>query len=156
MILKQLSSKALIKGVAGLASIAIAAFALVNFLPAGLFSSGAAKNEKTEVRNSLSGRIGSDGPILAVKIDDTAQAHPQAGLEDADIVYAQYVGGYSSGNESPSTAIARALAFSQKLDSADQELLVNAATTLSSSNVLKPNQVIVRFTFATTSKLGNP
>ena len=88
-----MSSKALIKGVAGLASIAIAAFALVNFLPAGLFSSGAAKNEKTEVRNSLSGRIGSDGPILVVKIDDTAQAHPQAGLEDADIVYIEQVEG---------------------------------------------------------------
>jgi hypothetical protein len=93
MNLKQMSSKALIKGVAGLASIAIAAFALVNFLPAGLFSSGEAKNEKMEVRNSLSGRIGSDGPILAVKIDDTAQAHPQAGLEDADIVYVEQVEG---------------------------------------------------------------
>jgi hypothetical protein len=88
---------------------------------------------------------------------DIARFKSSKGLpQDADIVYAQYVGGYSSGSESPSTAIARALAFSQKLDSADQELLVNAATTLSSSNVLKPNQVIVRFTFATTSKLGNP
>jgi len=73
---------------------------------------------------------------------------------DADIVYAQYVGGYSSGSENPSAAIARALAFSQKLDSADPELLTSAATTLSSSNVLKANQVIVRFTFATPSKIG--
>ena len=73
---------------------------------------------------------------------------------DADIVYAQYVGGYSSGSENPSAAIARALAFSQKLDSADPELLTSAATTLSSSNVLKVNQVIVRFTFATPSKIG--
>jgi len=73
---------------------------------------------------------------------------------DADIVYAQYVGGYSSGSENPSAAIARALAFSQKLDSADRELLTSAATTLSSSNVLKANQVIVRFTFATPSRIG--
>jgi hypothetical protein len=73
---------------------------------------------------------------------------------DADIVYAQYVGGYSSGSENPSVAIARALAFSQKLDSADPELLTSAATTLSSSNVLKANQVIVRFTFATPSRIG--
>ena len=73
---------------------------------------------------------------------------------DADIVYAQYVGGYSSGSENPSAAIARALTFSQKLDSADPELLTSAATTLSSSNVLKANQVIVRFTFATPSKIG--
>jgi hypothetical protein len=41
--------------------------------------------------NSLSGRIGGDGPILVVKIDDTNAAHPQAGLEDADIVYIEQV-----------------------------------------------------------------
>ena len=88
---------------------------------------------------------------------DIARFKSSQGLpQDADIVFAQYVGGYSSGSENPSAAIARALAFSQKLDSADQELLASAATTLSSSNVLKANQVIVRFTFATTSKLGNP
>ena len=43
--------------------------------------------------NSLSGRIGSDGPILVVKIDDTRAAHPQAGLEDADVVYVEQVEG---------------------------------------------------------------
>ena len=43
--------------------------------------------------NSLSGRIGSDGPILVVKIDDTPPAHPQAGLEDADVVYLEQVEG---------------------------------------------------------------
>ena len=74
---------------------------------------------------------------------------------DADIVFAQYVGGYSSGSENPSSAIARALSFSQKLDKADHDLLASAATTLSSSNVLRTNQVIVRFTFATPSKIGN-
>lgn len=73
---------------------------------------------------------------------------------DADIVFAQYVGGYSSGSENPSIAISRALAFSQKLDAADHELIASAATTLSSSNVLRKNQVIVRFTFATPSKIG--
>ena len=50
-------------------------------------------NKKEEPRNSLSGRIGSDGPILVVKIDDTAGAHPQAGLEDADVVYIEQVEG---------------------------------------------------------------
>lgn len=43
--------------------------------------------------NSLSGRIGSDGPILVVKIDDTRAARPQAGLEDADLVYIEQVEG---------------------------------------------------------------
>ena len=41
--------------------------------------------------NVLSGREGSNGPVLVVKIDDTTQAHPQIGLEDADIVYIEQV-----------------------------------------------------------------
>ena len=97
-----------------------------------------------------------DGFSLSQIKLDIARFKSSHGLPaDADIVYAQYVGGYSSGSESPSLAISRALAFSQKLDNSAHELLVNSATTLSSSNVLKSNQVIVRFTFATTSKLGN-
>ena len=45
------------------------------------------------VTNVLSGREGSNGPVLVVKIDDTTQAHPQIGLEDADIVYIEQVEG---------------------------------------------------------------
>ena len=41
----------------------------------------------------LSGREGVDGPLLAVKIDDTNMAHPQIGLEDAEIVYIEQVEG---------------------------------------------------------------
>ncbi len=74
---------------------------------------------------------------------------------EAHIVFAQYVGGYSADHENSAIAIARALAFSQKLDKLDHQLLETAATTLSSSNVLTANQVIVRFTFATTEKLNN-
>ena len=48
---------------------------------------------ETAMTNELSGRDGSNGPILVVKIDDTAQAHPQIGLEDADIVYIEQVEG---------------------------------------------------------------
>ena len=43
--------------------------------------------------NSLSGREGSDGPILAVKLDDTSLARPQIGLEEADVVYIEQVEG---------------------------------------------------------------
>jgi hypothetical protein len=43
--------------------------------------------------NVLSGREGSNGPVLVVKIDDTTQAHPQIGLEHADIVYIEQVEG---------------------------------------------------------------
>jgi hypothetical protein len=45
------------------------------------------------VTNVLSGREGLNGPVLVVKIDDTTQAHPQIGLEDADIVYIEQVEG---------------------------------------------------------------
>lgn len=87
---------------------------------------------------------------------DIARFKQDKGLpNDSDIVFVQYVGGYSSNRETPSVAIARALSFSQKLDSAAPELLVNAATTLSSSNVLKSNQIIARFTFAIPAKIGN-
>ena len=44
-------------------------------------------------RNVLSGREGSNGRVLAVKIDDTNAAHPQIGLEDADVVYIEQVEG---------------------------------------------------------------
>lgn len=43
--------------------------------------------------NSISGRVGTDGPVLVVKIDDTSQAHPQIGLDKADLVYIEEVEG---------------------------------------------------------------
>jgi len=48
---------------------------------------------KSEPTNSISGRIGGDGPVLVVKIDDTRASHPQIGLEDADLVYIEQVEG---------------------------------------------------------------
>ena len=81
------------KSLAGVASIAIVAIGIVNFLPIEKVTSLLQSTEVVGPINSLSGRSGNDGPILAVKIDDTAQAHPQAGLEDADIVYIEQVEG---------------------------------------------------------------
>lgn len=43
--------------------------------------------------NLLSGRVGTNGPVLVVKVDDTNLAHPQIGLEDADVVYIEQVEG---------------------------------------------------------------
>ena len=81
------------KFLAGVASVTLVAVAIVNFLPIEKVTSLLESTEVVGPINSLSGRSGSDGPILAVKIDDTAQAHPQAGLEDADIVYIEQVEG---------------------------------------------------------------
>ena len=42
----------------------------------------------------LAGRVGlMDGPLLAVKVDNTAKAHPQRGLTKADVVYIEQVEG---------------------------------------------------------------
>lgn len=43
--------------------------------------------------NVLTGLPGSNGEVLAVKIDDTPPAHPQIGLEKADVVYIEQVEG---------------------------------------------------------------
>jgi len=88
-----MSFKKFLKRTAGLASIAVVAIALFNFLPSNKVVSLIPILGKSEPINSLSGRVGSDGPILVVKIDDTPPAHPQAGLEDADVVYIEQVEG---------------------------------------------------------------
>ncbi len=44
--------------------------------------------------NPLTGRLGVPaGPVIAVKIDNTAAARPQVGLESADVVYVEQVEG---------------------------------------------------------------
>lgn len=49
--------------------------------------------EDERIYNSLSGRAGTDGPVLAVKIDDTKAARPQIGLDQADVIYIEQVEG---------------------------------------------------------------
>jgi hypothetical protein len=44
-------------------------------------------------RNILTNLPGKNGPVLAVKIDDTNPAHPQVGLAKADVVYIEQVEG---------------------------------------------------------------
>jgi hypothetical protein len=64
--------KRAIKFLAGVASVTLVAVAIVNFLPIEKVTSLLESTEVVDPINSLSGRSGSDGPILAVKIDDTA------------------------------------------------------------------------------------
>ena len=44
-------------------------------------------------KNVLTGKTGSNGKILAVKIDDTPPAHPQIGIAAADVIYIEQVEG---------------------------------------------------------------
>lgn len=48
-------------------------------------------NKKSGPVHSFTGLPGDDGPILAVKIDDTNPAHPQVGIGSADVVYVEQV-----------------------------------------------------------------
>jgi hypothetical protein len=43
--------------------------------------------------NVLTGQVGINGKVLAVKIDDTPPAHPQIGISSADVVYVEQVEG---------------------------------------------------------------
>ncbi len=65
--------------------------------PAGSPSSESATPTPTPTptpTSLLAGRVGlMDGPVLAVKIDNTAKAHPQRGLTKADVVYIEQVEG---------------------------------------------------------------
>lgn len=45
------------------------------------------------LKNFFTGLPGSNNQILAVKIDDSLAAHPQIGVEDADLVYVEQVEG---------------------------------------------------------------
>ncbi|MEI6867006.1 MAG: DUF3048 domain-containing protein [Actinomycetes bacterium] len=52
------------------------------------------KSEATKpTLNLLTGLPGTNGPVLAVKVDDTRPAHPQIGLQYADVVYVEQVEG---------------------------------------------------------------
>ncbi len=93
MNLKPMSFKKISSISIGLASITLVAVGFIDPSSLNKISDISSVFEEELPTNSLSGRFGSDGPILVVKIDDTPAAHPQAGLEDADIVYIEQVEG---------------------------------------------------------------
>ena len=49
--------------------------------------------DKEEAKNFFTGLAGENKQILVVKIDDTNAAHPQIGVESADVVYVEQVEG---------------------------------------------------------------
>ena len=71
-----------------LASVAVIAFSVIglNNLPQIL-------DEPEVPKNYFNGLPGVNNQILVVKIDDTNAAHPQIGVEDADVVYVEQVEG---------------------------------------------------------------
>ena len=59
----------------------------------GSSSSTSTTKSPTVATNVLTGLPGVNGPVLFVKIDDTRPAHPQIGLDSADVVYIEQVEG---------------------------------------------------------------
>jgi len=76
--------------------LAIASLGVFLVSLAGCTSIGSVVKNVTGVSkptNVLTGLEGSNGSVLAVKIDDTADAHPQIGLSSADVIYIEQVEG---------------------------------------------------------------
>ena len=81
---------------------AIISFLIISLLTSCAAGAGSQPTDETSTstsptpaphKNAISGKIGEDNPVLAVKIDDTHPARPQIGLKDADLVYIEQVEG---------------------------------------------------------------
>jgi hypothetical protein len=80
--------------------------------------------------------------------DDIASFKVQEGLpEDAEIIYAQILGGFDLKTESADDGKLRALEFSIKLSKDNPQLFATAATNLGSNLLLKPDEIALRLTF---------
>jgi hypothetical protein len=71
-------------------AVLIAFLLLLNFTNKNHLIPEVLKFQKTSI-NYLTGLPGTNGPLLAVKIDDTKEAHPQIGISEADNVYVEQV-----------------------------------------------------------------
>jgi hypothetical protein len=79
---------------------------------------------------------------------DIANFKIQEGLpEDAEIIYAQILGGFDLKTESADAGKLRALEFSIKLSKDNPQLFATAATNLGSNLLLKPDEIALRLTF---------
>ena len=86
-----------------------------------------------------------DSKLIA---NDIASFKIQEGLPaDAEIIYAQILGGFDVNSESADEGKLRALEFSIKLSKDNPQLFINAATNLGSNLVLKPDEIALRLTF---------
>jgi hypothetical protein len=91
---------------------------------------------------------------LAQISDDIATFEKTENLPaETDVIYAQIVGGYDSKLETPQKGTLRALAFSFLMNSSNTPLFMKAATNLGASDQIKPNQIMLRLTFAAKLKV---
>lgn len=72
---------------------ALVTCAVLTLSACGSSNSGSSATVAAVQTNALTGLPGKNGPVLFVKIDDTQAAHPQVGLDSADVVYIEQVEG---------------------------------------------------------------
>ena len=71
----------------------VIATAVLALSACGASTPASVKPIKVIPTNVLTGLPGSNGPVLFVKVDDTQVAHPQIGLDSADVIYIEQVEG---------------------------------------------------------------
>ncbi|CAB4752791.1 unannotated protein [freshwater metagenome] len=126
--------------------------ATISFVP-NLANSSAAVT--TQIKQISSGYNYNKGLSLvyngfnsALIADDIANFKRSEGLPaDAEIIYAQILGGFDVKTENPDDGKLRALEFSIKLSKNSPQLFATAATNLGSNLVLKPDEIALRLTF---------
>ena len=74
-------------------SLLLISVSIVLFSVVGVPNTDIFKSEPDVTKNLFNGLPGTNNQILVVKVDDTKYAHPQIGIEDADIVYVEQVEG---------------------------------------------------------------
>jgi len=79
---------------------------------------------------------------------DISQFKIKEGLpEDAEIIYAQILGGFDVNSESSEAGKMRALEFSVRMSRDNPDLFANASINLGSNLLLQPEEVALRLTF---------
>ncbi len=119
-----LAFSALAVGLAACSSPSVSA-PTVSLTPSAVVSTPSPSPPPPVVRSVLSGRVDEkDGPVLAVKLDNTTHSEPHAGLNDADVVYLEQVeGGLSRYLAVFSTRIPKVIGPIRSARIADLELL---------------------------------
>ncbi len=72
-------------------ALALLVFVLVSLSACANLNSPFSGNKPEPERNVLTGEVGSNGQVIAVKFDDTPFAHPQEGVEKADVLFVTQV-----------------------------------------------------------------
>lgn len=131
--------------------------ATISFVPALSHVSIAAPSSKKTTTTAdyfkAMSRTYTNFSLAQVERDVYAFQQSEGMPEGTPVIFAHFIGGYQTGNETTSDGNFRALVFSQKLHSAASGMFSSMQTHIDSSTELASNQVAVVFTFGPKSNL---